>query len=213
MIIGAFSDIHGDMRRWRMVHALAVEHSVSFLICAGDVTPIDSVGQTPLLIVFGNHDDLDEVKRQRHWLVNGSNSYKGWRVFAINGNFAAKRREPYHNDARSLLALFKTCGSTQAVDIVVTHEPPCGVRWRGGQRYQSVCSQLVTEHIRKMAPGYWVYGHCRMEEPIQKLDGIVAMNVNNRMVIWNPAKTPCLDDFTIRDLRPDTTPVHDRLPA
>jgi len=181
-MIGAFGDLHGNLVRWKKVHELIAETPVNVLVCAGDVTPLIGPFNVPLLIIHGNHDDLEEVKAQRLWLKDGVNKQYGYTLYAINGNYAKTAKQPHHKDSHILNALFRTCKET-TVDIVVTHEPPEGVLWRGGKKFRSICSEMVTDFIKQLKPKVWIYGHCYMEEPVQMLDGITTINVDCRFAV------------------------------
>jgi len=181
--LGAFSDIHGDAGKWKRIYELAEEHSVDVLLCAGDATPVKKEGSTPLLVIYGNHDDTDEIKREKLWLKDGVNKYCGLTIYAINGNYAKKARERHHKDPFSLLALFRTCKVT-SVDLAVTHEPPHGVLWRKG-RYESPCSKMVTDFIAKLSPETWFYGHSYIHNPLQTVDGTRTVNVDKRFAVFD----------------------------
>jgi Icc-related predicted phosphoesterase len=180
-MIGAFGDLHGRLARWKRVHELAAESHVNLLICTGDVTPIVNSTSIPLLIIYGNHDTLDEIRNRSLWLRDGVNRQYGYTIYAINGNYAKTAKRPHHKDSHILNALFKTC-SEATVDIAVTHEPPEGVLWRGRKKFRSICSEVVTDFITQLKPKVWIYGHCYMEEPAQKLGDIMTVNVDCRFV-------------------------------
>jgi len=187
--LGAFSDIHGDAGKWKRIYELAEEHSVDVLLCAGDATPAKKEGGTPLLIIYGNHDDTDEIKREKLWLKDGVNKYRGLTIYAINGNYAKYARRSHHKDPFSLSVLFRACEVT-SVDVAVTHEPPHGVKWRKGS-YSSICSEMVTGFIAKLAPKIWFYGHSYIHNPLQTVSGIKTANVDKRFAAVDLQSNSC----------------------
>lgn len=188
MRIGIFSDVHGNPRKWDAVNALAKQ--VDILLSAGDITPIMKANNRTLLTIYGNHDSIWNLRKYAECLNDGFNQWCGITIFAINGNYAGKKKENWHQTQRTLKALFSSWGGTW-FSIALTHEPPHGAIWRKG-KYSSPCSQMVSDFYQIWQPDIWFYGHCYMKDAIQTLGGIRTVNVNRRFAIW---------DYHTRDLQ------------
>jgi len=179
MIFGVFSDLHGSVGKWNAVNALAQQ--VDLLLSAGDITPVMKAKTPPILSIYGNHDDYENLKENCILLEDGL-TYRCAEIYAINGNFAKTRRHPWHKTPAMIQELFKQhCAE---IDIAVTHEPPHGVAWRKG-RYASTCSEMVTDFFAEHKPKVWFYGHSYVDEAIQEIRGIKTVNVNRRFATYD----------------------------
>ncbi len=68
-------------------------HKVDVLLSAGDVTPVTKAKTQAILSIYGNHDDYENLKENCILLKDGLYPWHGIPMFAINGNYAKKRKE------------------------------------------------------------------------------------------------------------------------
>lgn len=162
MKILAVSDLHGDFN-------ILESHigKYDLLIIAGDFTNenykvtkewLDKL--EPYKYIFGNHDDLGQIAFERLLPDYEVVSFRGINLLGINGNFAKKKRFPYHKTPGDVTFGMKHV--VKKVDIIVSHEPP--LEFADKIRNMSVGQPVLTEVLMKFKPRFWICGHIHSAE-------------------------------------------------
>jgi len=190
MKILVVSDMHGNLKP---VHELVCMYEPDLLICCGDWGDPGTVarseyeaiiGQTHVLTVFGNHDDLDLLRGLRNQdgspilLENNAlREINGVRIAGWSGIWAKSRAKPWYITDEEVRSIGERL-SGQFVHILVTHGCAIGLcdslpgGKRGGHR-----SFLDTAKIIK--PEVYLCGHLHVQQSKLTKDGILCANVGN----------------------------------
>ena len=169
MRVVAFSDLHRDLDAARAV--VAASEGADVVIGAGDygthgegareVLDILSAVACPLVLVWGNHDDVAEVRSvrgDRVHILHGTSAWIGGAVFFGLGGETPIRNDADWNvgvnddEARRLL---RECPDGA---VLVTHNPPLGHAddQRDGSHEGSVA---ILEAIERCRPPLHLCGH------------------------------------------------------
>jgi uncharacterized protein len=204
MRILAISDMHGNLAN--AGEAIRITRPDLTLCCGdwGDPGRIDPraldaiLAQSPMLSVYGNHDDLDLLSPARNrdgtpvLLAPGEvREREGLRFAGISGIWAMSHRKPYYVTDEDVERLTDELADRR-VDVLLSHGCPAGLAdtmppgRHGGQR----CFLNAFHTIR---PRLYICGHLHV--PQQRV-------LKGGQVIINAGYT-CEGDYWLLDIRPD----------
>jgi Icc-related predicted phosphoesterase len=181
------SDMHGEMEA--ALKALEAEEP-EVLLCAGDWGDPGAVleevyrqviERAQVFTVYGNHDDLELLKRLTNrdgspvLLCNGEIvQYGGLRLSGINGIWAKSHQQPHYVLEEEVLAAARAL-EDQGVDALLTHGCPVGLSdltphgRHGGQR-------CFLDALKVVRPRLYVCGHLHVPQQRSLKDGTWIIN-------------------------------------
>lgn len=126
-------------------------------------------------VIFGNHDNQDEIERQTCWMPDGLNVIEGLRVFAVNGVWGNNREKLYHKNPANLIRMMPDAGQ---VDLLLTHEHPGlldynyhsgAFKFTEGREWHKSFAEAVAKYLK---PKVWFYGHSYTATPDRVIPGL-----------------------------------------
>jgi len=183
MRILVISDMHGDLAN---VRRLLTEATWDLVLCCGDwgdpgqladVEYENILDLATIYTVFGNHDDIDTLKRLRNrdgsavLLQDGKpTKAKGVTIVGVSGIWAKSHRLPWYVTDEDIASYGPF---VESVDILMTHGCAIGLNdltpggGRGGHRQFTelfagiqprvyVCGHLHRAQARRLKSGPWV---------------------------------------------------------
>jgi len=191
MTVLVFSDLHGEKKHkkllsfikgetWDVAFGLGDFGSKFTATCYKDVIKLPRI-----YTIYGNHDNVDEIKSYSGWLKDGYHLIDGLNVFALNGVWG-NRGLPYHITVPQILPLM-----TMECDLLITHEHPYGLSYN----HHDGTFKFMEDHgwheeflnavIKVLKPKLWLYGHSYTAEPDRNIRGIRTYGVDSRFVLFN----------------------------
>ncbi len=207
-------DMHGDLTTlWRALD----EEQPQLLLCVGDwgdpgqIAPDDYatiVERITTYTVFGNHDDLDLLRRLHNrdgspvLLPHGEVvTVQDFRLAGISGIWAKSHRKPYYITDEEVLAIAQQLAGKD-VTVFLTHGCPIGLAdetpkgTHGGQR-------CFLDALKLVNPKAHLCGHLHKPQMRTLKSGTFVLNVG----------TTAMGDYAVLDLAPDQVTVVKRVTA
>jgi len=190
MKIFAFTDIHGNDKLIQEVVKQVQTKNPELVVCSGDITifgrelnevleKLDKIKKR-ILIIPGNHEDSDELKKACKnfenitYLHRGVFQIENYAFFGYGGDGFSEKDKIFERLADIVGEKFK-----EKEIILVTHQPPYGNKLDNLEYFEHVGNKSYTYFIKKYKPILAISGH--IHESFGKID-----HVDKKTILINP---------------------------